>query len=52
MGDGSTQALSKRTDAANFFFLITKNNSDPVNMPIVVGYQSPLSTAEFIPCGA
>ncbi len=32
MGDGSTQALSKRTDAANFFFLITKNNSDPVNI--------------------
>ncbi len=30
MGDGSTQPLSKRTDAANFFFLITKNNSDPV----------------------
>ncbi len=33
MGDGSTQPLSKRTDAANFFFLITKNNSDPVNLP-------------------
>ena len=29
MGDGSTQALSKRIDAANLFFLITKNNSDP-----------------------
>ena len=33
MGDGSVQALSKRTDAANFFFLITKNNSDPFNIP-------------------
>jgi len=29
MGDGSTQALSKRIDAGNFFFLITKNNNDP-----------------------
>src|SRR5208282_3141787 len=29
MGDQSVQALSKRTDAANFFFLITKNNNDP-----------------------
>ncbi len=33
MGDGSTQALSKRMDAANFFFLITKANSDPFNLP-------------------
>jgi prepilin-type N-terminal cleavage/methylation domain-containing protein len=33
MGDGSVQALSKRTDAANFFFLITKNNSDPFYIP-------------------
>ena len=33
MGDGSVQAISKRTDAANLFFLITKNNSDPFNMP-------------------
>ena len=33
MGDGSTQALSKRIDAANFFFLITKNNSDPFYIP-------------------
>jgi prepilin-type N-terminal cleavage/methylation domain-containing protein len=31
--DGSVAALSKRTDAANLFFLITKNNSDPFNMP-------------------
>ena len=33
MGDGSTQVLSKEIDAANFFFLITKNNSDPFNIP-------------------
>ncbi len=33
MGDGSVQALSKRIDAANLFFLITKNNSDPFYMP-------------------
>ncbi len=33
MGDGSVQAISKRTDAANLFFLITKNNSDPFNIP-------------------
>ena len=33
MGDGSTQNLAKRIDAANFFFLITKNNSDPFNIP-------------------
>ena len=33
MGDGSTQSLSKRTDAANLFFLITKNNSDPFYIP-------------------
>jgi prepilin-type N-terminal cleavage/methylation domain-containing protein len=32
-GDGSVQALSKRVDAANFFFLITKNNGDPFNIP-------------------
>jgi prepilin-type N-terminal cleavage/methylation domain-containing protein len=32
-GDGSIQALSKRTDAANLFFLITKANSDPFYMP-------------------
>jgi len=32
MGDGSVQAISKRTDAANLFFLITKNNSDPFNI--------------------
>ncbi len=32
-GDGSVTALSKRTDAANFFFLITKNNNDPFYMP-------------------
>jgi type II secretory pathway pseudopilin PulG len=34
MGDGSTQATSKRTDAAMLFFLITKNNSDPYYIPI------------------
>jgi prepilin-type N-terminal cleavage/methylation domain-containing protein len=33
LGDGSVQALSKRTDAANLFFLITKNNGDPFNPP-------------------
>jgi len=33
MGDGSTQALSKRIDAGNFFFLITKNNNDPFYLP-------------------
>ena len=33
MGDGSTQALNKRMDAANLFFLITKNNQDPFNIP-------------------
>ena len=32
-GDASTQPLSKRTDAANFFFLITKDNSDPFYIP-------------------
>ncbi len=29
MADGSVQGIAKRTDAANLFFLITKNNSDP-----------------------
>ncbi|MEI8373895.1 MAG: DUF1559 domain-containing protein [Planctomycetota bacterium] len=33
MGDGTGFALSKKTDAANFFFLITKNNSDPYYIP-------------------
>jgi prepilin-type N-terminal cleavage/methylation domain-containing protein len=32
-GDDSVNPLSKRIDAANFFFLITKNNSDPFNLP-------------------
>jgi prepilin-type processing-associated H-X9-DG protein len=32
-GDGSVQPISKRIDAANLFFLITKNNSDPFNIP-------------------
>ena len=31
--DGSTQALSKQTDVANLFFLITENNGDPFYMP-------------------
>jgi prepilin-type N-terminal cleavage/methylation domain-containing protein len=31
--DASVNALSKRVDAANLFFLITKNNSDPFNLP-------------------
>ena len=29
MGDGSVQPISKQIDAANLFFLITKNNNDP-----------------------
>jgi prepilin-type N-terminal cleavage/methylation domain-containing protein len=33
MGDASAQALSKRVDPANFFFLITRNNGDPFNIP-------------------
>ena len=33
MGDGSVQALSKKVDAANLFFLTTKNNSDPFFIP-------------------
>jgi hypothetical protein len=33
MGDGSTMALSKRVDAAAFFFLITKSNGDPFCVP-------------------
>jgi hypothetical protein len=33
MGDGSTQAISKRTDAAALFFMITKSNSDPFHIP-------------------
>lgn len=32
-GDGSAQPLSKRIDAANFFFLITKSNADPFYIP-------------------
>ena len=32
-GDGSVQSLAKRTDVANLFFLITKNNSDPFYLP-------------------
>jgi len=32
-GDGSVQAISKQIDAANLFFLITKNNSDPFFVP-------------------
>jgi prepilin-type N-terminal cleavage/methylation domain-containing protein len=34
MGDGSVQSISKQVDAANLFFLITKNNSDPFNIPV------------------
>ncbi len=33
MGDGSVQVLSKQIDAANLFFLITKNNADPFMAP-------------------
>jgi hypothetical protein len=31
--DGSVQALSNKVDAANLFFLITKNGADPWNIP-------------------
>jgi type II secretory pathway pseudopilin PulG len=33
MGDGSTQAISKQTDVAALFFLITKSNNDPFCVP-------------------
>ncbi len=33
MCDGSVVALSKRVDAANLFFFITKNGGDPFNLP-------------------
>jgi prepilin-type N-terminal cleavage/methylation domain-containing protein len=33
MCDGSVMALSKRVDAANLSFLITKNGNDPFNIP-------------------
>jgi prepilin-type N-terminal cleavage/methylation domain-containing protein len=33
MGDGSVMAMNKRCDAANMFFLITKNGNDPFNIP-------------------
>ena len=33
MGDGSVQAISKQIDAANLFFLITKNGSEPFYQP-------------------
>jgi len=33
MGDGSVQAISKQIDAANLFFLITKNGNDPFHIP-------------------
>jgi hypothetical protein len=32
-GDGSATSLSKRVDAAAFFFLITKNGNDPFYIP-------------------
>jgi hypothetical protein len=32
-GDGSVQQISKRIDAANLFFLTTKNNGDQFNLP-------------------
>jgi hypothetical protein len=34
MVDGSVQAISKQVDAANLFFLITKNNGDPFEDPL------------------
>jgi len=33
MGDGSVQSLSKRTDAGNMCFLITRNGGEPFNIP-------------------
>ena len=33
LGDGAVQAISKRIDAANLFFLITKNIGDPFYAP-------------------
>jgi hypothetical protein len=30
MGDGSVQPISKQVDAANLFFLITKNGGGPI----------------------
>jgi len=33
VADGSVAVLSKHVDAANLFFLITKNNNDPFNLP-------------------
>ncbi len=33
IADGSVQALSKRIDAANLFFLITRNGGDPFYLP-------------------
>ena len=33
MADGSVQSISKRIDAANLFFLITKDNNDPFHLP-------------------
>jgi hypothetical protein len=32
-GDGSVEPISKQIDAANLFFLITKNNADPFYVP-------------------
>jgi hypothetical protein len=32
-GDASVRSLSKRCDSAAFFFMITKNNSDPFELP-------------------
>jgi hypothetical protein len=33
MGDGSVMALNKQVDAANLFFMITKDNNDPFSLP-------------------
>ena len=33
LGDGSVLSISKQIDAANLFFLITKNNNDPFHIP-------------------
>ena len=33
MGDGSVMSMNKKVDAANLFFLITKDGNDPFNVP-------------------
>ena len=42
MGDGSIQAISKQIDAANLFFLITKNGSDPFFIERMIAQATPM----------